>query len=216
MTLGELREAMRNRLDDTVEPVQWSDAELNQAINRAQEDACLRADLLLDTLSLPVTLGVAKIALSERVVRVRRMTGWGGRLLTLASQLVLDRDDPGWESRTGIPRRFVINEKRKELQLDRLPESATTLILTVFRLPVALEDDDAEPEIAAHYHIDLLHWAMHLAYERRDSLAQETYDPGRAAEEAVAFERIFGTRRDAQAQLARLREPVRRARGQYL
>jgi len=78
MTLGELRAALRSRLDDTTRDYLWSDAELNAYLNQAVDEACLRAQLGLDSTtsvatSIAAQAGVSKYPLHASVIYVERV-----------------------------------------------------------------------------------------------------------------------------------------------
>ena len=51
MTLSELRDLCRTKLKDTNKPYLWSDDFLNERLNEAEREACIRARLITDVSS---------------------------------------------------------------------------------------------------------------------------------------------------------------------
>ena len=113
MNLKELRLAARIDLDDREAPYLWSDAELNDYANRAQNEACRRARLIQDSTTDAVTLltlvaGEPTVDLDPRILFIRRAK-LAGRTQPLGriSYKELDRRAGDWESETGEPRAYV-------------------------------------------------------------------------------------------------------------
>lgn len=211
MTLGELRLALRARIDDTLPDYLWSDAELNSFINQATDEACIRARLNVDSTSpavtsIVVTAGVSKYPLHKSIFYVDRVFDNGMvRELVRTSHQDLDEKFIKWPTHTAAPTHFLLDmnyyhatgeaEQTHLLTIYPIPVANSTISLTVFRLPlVAMSLDTDIPEVPAYLHADLLHWAAHLAYLKRDT---DTEDLGRSTMYTDLFEKAFGAKQDA-------------------
>ena len=202
MTLDELICALRvERLDDTAEPYLWSDAELTRFLNDAQDEACRRARLLVDSSTAAicnhaVTVGKVLYTLDPRVIFVRRAKiASRTRPLGFASYLDLDEECPGWDTHTGTAEWVLTDVETGKLRLYRGPTAIDTLNLIVVRTalePMVTSQD--EPEIAPRYHYGLLDWASHRAYSKQDA---DTLDTTKAAAYAAAFASEFGPKSPA-------------------
>lgn len=203
MKRPELLKAFRERIDDDAQPYLWSDIEVQRYLDAAHREAAERAKLIRDSTtaavcSVAITAPTAAYTLSPLVVQVERARLANQTVpLTLSSLEQMDRDNASWESATGAPTHLLVDTEGDTLRarLVPTPTVSTTLALVVFRLPLSdlLSDDDA-PEIHARYHLDLVHWMMHLAYLKRDS---ETLNEAKAVECAAAFGAVFGVKLDA-------------------
>lgn len=206
MTLEELIDAFRDRSGDTVTPPLWSDDEVTLFLNEAQNEACERARLILDTTSpevceLYVSAGTSGYDLDPRVLEIRRAKlDLATRPLVETSIEELDAQMPGWESKTGTPTHFF-QTSETGLTLVPKPLAADTLRLRVIRLPLQpMADDSDEPEIAAKHHYRMLDWALRCAYLKQDS---EALDKQKAADHEAMFAASFGVRPDANVQRKR-------------
>lgn len=197
MKLGALLDVVRTEIDDLQEPFLWSDAELIEHADDAQNEACRRARLLVDSEDATVcrvTLeaGTSVYALDPRVIRVERAIVAGEPLpLRMCLRRHVDRMLPGWEDMDdGLPEVLIPDWQSRSIRLVPAPEAAGTLRLTVVRLPLAvLNDLEDEPEIPAHFHRSLRHWIVHRAYLKRDS---ETFDEQASMKALAWFTEEFG------------------------
>lgn len=202
MTLEELITACRTeRLDDTAEPFGWSDDELTGYLNDAQDEACRRARLLVDSstaaiCSIAITSAKVLYTLDPRVIFVRRAKlASRSKPLGFASYLDLDEQCPGWEDRTGTVELLVTDFETRKFRTYRTPTGADTLKLTVVRTalePMAAGCD--EPEIAPRFHRSLIEWACYRAYNKQDV---DALDPEKAGRALAAFEQEFGPKSPA-------------------
>lgn len=204
MNLSQLEAQFRADIRDAAAPYLFSPERVRAWLNEAEREACLRADLILDedtaaVCEIAVTAGTASYQLHAKVTRVAYATflATGSEdaptVLELVDRIELTRRRPAWRTLTEEPRELM--QEQRKVRFGCIPQDAGTLALEVFRLPMQdMAADDAEPEISAHHHLALLEWAKHRAYLQPDV---ETYDQA-AAERALAeFERIFGSRPDA-------------------
>jgi len=195
--LGALLEVVRTEIDDRQEPLLWSDAELMEYADDAQNEACRRARLLVDSENetvcrITLEAGTATYALDPRVIRVERAIVAGEVLpLRMCLRRHADRMLPGWEDLDdGLPEILIPDWQSRSIRLVPAPEAAGTLRLTVVRLPLAaLNDLEDEPEIPEHFHRNLRHWIIHRAYLKRDS---ETFDEKAGLKALAWFVEEFG------------------------
>lgn len=203
MTLAGLIALFRQETDDRNAPYLWDDPEVIDFAVDAENEACRRADLLIDASTaaicqIAVVGGTALYTLDSRVIEVRRaiMTG-GTDPLTRRMLENMDADLPGWEATTSATvDSYVPNYQTRSVRLYPKPTGSGTLNLVVSRLPLADMDDPTNdsPEIAVMYHRNLRWWMLHRAYSKRDG---ETFDPQRSQEALAKFEAEFGTRKPA-------------------
>ena len=195
----ELLERVRLRLDDSAEPYLWADDELLGYLSRAEAEAAVRAGLLpfdtrdADPVIAPIATvaGTREYALDPRVLRLDR--AWladDNRRLAVIGEDEMDRASGGdWETLAGTPVTAVLWADR--LRLVPIPDAAGTLHGSGVRLPAGPLTLEGAPEIAPVFHLDLVDWALHLAYLKNDA---ETLNREKAADAAARFERVFGPR----------------------
>ncbi len=175
MKFSELRLRLRQRLNDISQPYLWGDDELDRYLSDAQLEACTRARLLQDSLT-------------KSVCEVQLVAGETQYKLHPSIQKVLSMS-------TATSKDVDGTLERGTLVLDSAPVNSEVLNLIVWRLPICEFSPDKEPEIARHYHLDLVHWAAHLAWMVD---ADDQRDPSRSAQAAQEFESVFGQRDTAQ------------------
>jgi hypothetical protein len=206
MFLNDLIISAQNQADEVIDKpdLLWSLAEWTEFANDAENEACLRADLLLDSTDamtiITVLSGIATYALDERVIRViRAKISGGAEPLVKTSRRVLDATYPDWENDSGTVRSWLPDDTNK-ITLYRKPNAAGTLNLMVARLPISpmlLADKLTQsPEIDTQYHLGLVDWMLHRAYSKQDA---ETLDKGKAKEHLERFIKRFGERPPARA-----------------
>jgi len=176
MTLGELISRFRREVKDTVKPYFCADEDIIAWLNEAEEEACRRAFLIVDSTStasqLDIAAGDVGADLDPLVIFVRRATLQSThRPLIPAVVRSMDEELPGWENaQASVPTRFVPDWQTGYLRLYPPSRSADTIKLTVVRLPVRpMVEEDDEPEIRRQFHAYLLDWAKHRAYNIPDS-----------------------------------------------
>lgn len=204
MTLGEIMDAFRDRVGDTVVPYLWSDENVMRYASDAQREAAIRGRLIRDSStaairSLAILAGNTSIALSPLVLDVIRARLNGVVLpLTITTVDQMDADDCTWESRASTtPTHLVIEGSAPGLKgrLWPTPVANVTVLLTVIRLPlVDLTDGDETPEIPAKYHERLIDWMERCAYLKKDA---ETLDKEASEAASSRFASSFGAFEDA-------------------
>lgn len=214
MTLEQLIERFRIEADDLVEPYLWETEWLAAWLAQAQDEAAVRARLLLDDYT-PAVTQIAVVAdqdsypLHPKLYEIARLdfapaTGQATEP-ALTSRERLDRDDPLWRSMpAGDPRWAIQSDTR--IRLVPVPSQDGVLRLEAYRLPLkALANDNDKPEIHEAHHLHLLQWVLYRAFSRPDA---EIHDPGRAEKALGEFERYFGRRPDADLRRATRHDEV--------
>lgn len=195
---------LRAAMFDEADPHFWSDEELVAYLNEAVQEACERARLIEDR-SMPLVLvpGQDTYELHASVFQIKRLTV-RGIPLDETSVEELDRDAPGWELRSGMPRCFIFEQacgaRPPKVRLVPAPMVADPASLTVYRgalKPLSADSDQGKPEIPERFHERLMDWVMHRAHQKQDA---EVFDPSKAAQSLALFTQAFGERIDANVQ----------------
>lgn len=200
MLLLGLRTLFRREANDATKPYLWSDEALNDFANEAEQEACRRGHLLIDSTAnfctIPIVAGDDVLALDPRIIDVRRARLIGENcMLDLIHVDEMDASAPQWETETGTPRALVTDYQSNALRLYPIPTAADSLKLTVSRLPMKdMAADDDAPEIRIEHRRGLVQWMLHRAFDTKDS---ELIDPQGAAKALAKFEAEFGRRSSA-------------------
>lgn len=203
MNLEQLIERFRIEADDLVPPYLWTDEWLRAWFSEAQDEAAVRARLLMDDYTtaltgITVAAGVSSYPLHPKLyeIAVLEFVPDVGRVQSvhLTSREKLDCDRPGWRNDPqGTPCHAIQTDTR--LRLVPTPSVGGMLRLEAYRLPLkALTNDNDKPEIHEAHHRHLVRWALHRAFSKPDA---DAFDPSRAAKEEAAFTAYFGPRPDA-------------------
>lgn len=201
MTLQDLIRRFRVLSGDRAEPYMWSDEDVADWLNDAQQHACIRARLLRED-----SAGMCRIALEPgrqsyrlhpalyEIIHARIVPASGqARVLRLVSRELLDDEHPHWREDTRPASMAVQDDTR--LRIVGAIAAGDTLAMECYRLPLRpMEDAQDEPEIHRAHHEHLLHWALHKAFSVVDG---ELFDPKRAAQAALEFAGYFGLMPDA-------------------
>ena len=203
MNLEQLIEQFRIDADDLEQPYLWDDEWIAAWLTEAQDEAAMRARLLLDDYTpsvtqIAVTEGVASYQLHPKLYEIAVIefvpaTGYV-QSVYLTSREKLDSDRNGWRNEPpGIPCCAIQTDTR--LRLVPVPSVDGTLRIEGYRLPLkALVNDNDKPEIHEAHHRHLVHWALHRAFSKPDS---DGADPNKAAMAEAAFTKHFGVAPDA-------------------
>lgn len=196
MTLAELMARFRREEKDTVVPYHWAPEDLTAWLNEAQEEACRRALLLVDSMSTASTAsfaaGATGVKLNDSVIYVRRATLASSSIpLTPRVARSMDEEVPGWEgSMASVPRVFVPDWQTGYLRFWPPAAAAGSVHMTVVRTPLEpMVADTDEPEIRSQYHAYLLDWVRFRAYDVMDA---DRFDPQKSAKNYTAFVSRFG------------------------
>ena len=167
MKLFELRDLVSARTRDTVAPYFATDEEIDANLNEAQREACVRALLIEDEITLDINTTDTKYALDPRVIDVIGIEDF-------------------YEDWT-LTEQYLV--------LDKVPSSEISLTLHVYRLPSSnMESDDDEPEIRPVYHTQMADWAIYLHYMTPDA---DMFDGNAAERYLARFVQSFGDRPNA-------------------
>jgi hypothetical protein len=197
MTKGELRTALRARLDDKIAPYLWDDSSLDLFLNKAVDEANLRARLLTVRRSIPVKANNPIVVLDEDLFRIDRVSWDGYGLLIKTGSDTLDRDTQKWETKTNDnPTHYLTDldeysSEARSIRLYPIPNVAGTVKITAMLIPDPMVSDADTPNVDPVYHFDLIDWAAHLAYLTNDSDAGSI---NKAKFAADSFTEKFGPR----------------------
>ncbi|QQS54022.1 MAG: hypothetical protein IPM89_14490 [Candidatus Competibacteraceae bacterium] len=191
----------------------WSNADLVDLINEAQNEFCRRRPLR-GAMQLALTAGTTDYAIQESGGRF----GANGTILSIQAihrqatgQPVRKIDKRHLDPAVAYPPVSVYQEDapvlsdysppfgaivaERSIRILGTPEAAETLVLTVERLPDAWYVPEwsgrkfDEPEIAPQFHRVLVEYAAHLAFLKRDF---DTFNPDLAAQALALFDRTVG------------------------
>jgi len=201
MNLQELIQVFRLEADDVTEPYLWSDEELTEYANDAENEACRRARLIVDSTTAVTQLLVdpaqgGLVRLDPAIIFVRNARLGYPRPLRRMSMRDMDQFNPYWQNtQPGRPAFFVTDFETGAIQLHPVPDSEDILRLSVVRTPLAeMRDLQDVPEIAFRFHRSLRYWMLYRAYSKQDSQAN---DPKKAADSLALFEQEFGKKSSA-------------------
>ncbi len=195
MTLAELRTRFRIEEADTQTPYLWSDGELATWINEAQDEACRRALLLVDSRSVAAKAtylaGAIGVDLHPSVIFVRR-AALASSNIPLVPKVArsMDEEVPGWEdSMASVPRVFVPDWETGYLRFWPPAVAAGTVNMTVVRAPLDVASDGDDMEILPRYQSYLLDWVRFRAYSKQDA---EVFNQAKAKASEALFVSQFG------------------------
>lgn len=213
MTLDDLITIASTRADDLADGQLWSRTEWIEYANDAQNEACRRARLLVDSTtaavcSVAMVANTPAYALHDSIIfvrRVRLLDASGNALQYLGRRHAqdLDRDvGSGWEDETGPPSHWVPDIDTHMLRVYPTPDAVFTAKLTVVRTPFVtspndtypMEEGDDVPEIRGRWHLGLVNWMLARAYNKHDS---DCYNPKLALKFEEDFSREFGKKSSA-------------------
>jgi hypothetical protein len=194
MDFSQIESSVRTTLDDAsaIDKL-WTQDELLEYARDAENEACERAELIIDNssglTSIAINTSTGAYALSNTVTNIKSAKlNLGTKPLMKTSERVLDTTVASWRTETGTPRSYV-KLPTNQIRLYPAPIVADTLQMTVARFPNTPMAVNGSPEIDARYHPGLLFWIIHRAYMKNDS---ETLNTGKAADYKKLFEEFFG------------------------
>lgn len=222
LSLQQLMDIARHRLDDAGPQPRMSDANLSAYLNEAESEASIRAKLLFEDdvdartlLSFAAndhTIDIDSSAFDLGVVRIQNDDDTGD-VLTQMLQEDLDAV-PGWRNDTAsLPRNYVVQllkSDRLRFRLYPIPNADVDVRIEIYREPIGLMvlgtpsgNNRNYPEIGAKYHMPLVDWAIFRAHVVRDPDIENPNDPAIAL---ARFESAFGIRETAN-QMRKKRTP---------
>lgn len=207
MTLIELIRRFRTLSNDKVEPYFWSDEEVTDFLNSAQEEAVIRGRLILDgytqnpDLIIKVSKGVPVYDMPNLLYEISHIwfveegeqTGKGCRLEIRSTELMDRTLGANWRTVEGRPR--FVAQADKWLRIAPIPQRDGNLMLDGYRRPTKIElGDTTEPEINRAHHEHLIQWALYKAFSIPDA---EGFDPERSQIAKAEFTQYFGQNPDS-------------------
>lgn len=196
MSLDELLDAFYSDVNDRADPPLTSKADVMRYLDEAEEEACIRANLIFDqstpaVCEIAVSAGTSVYKLHTAVLNITKayFTPASGVEveLIITDRLELDRKVKGWRRETGEPRYLIQDDTR--IQFGCIPSTAGTLRIECYRLPLKKIEYSDKPEIHRAHHRHLVKWVSYRAYATPDS---ELFDPTRSARSLAEFEQQFG------------------------
>lgn len=186
----------------------WSDADVAEWLSEAQDQAAVRARLLLEDANpavceIAVEAGQHTYPLHAKLYELVRLDFFpAGSARSLPVKVVtrewLDGRYPDWRERDhffgGVL--FAVQGDTR-LRLAPSPAGDGLLRIEGYRLPLVpltVADPTAAPEIHEAHHLHLVQWALHRAFSVPDA---EGFDPRRAEAAQEAFTDYFGPMPDA-------------------
>ena len=199
MTLGEAERRWRESCTDTVSAKYlWSREAFAAWYSEAESEAAIRARLIFDDCSaateLALVAGDRRADIDQSITEIRKawLVDAASRVhhLIQVTRKELDRTDPRWRERTGMPTLFVHEDK--SVALNRIADAAYAVQMEVYRGPMRpLIRAEDRPEIATAHPFALFDWVDFRAYSIPDV---DTEHPGKAAASLSRFEAHFGNR----------------------
>jgi len=194
MTYEEMETSVRITLDDNSSGDRlWTSGELLEYARDAENEACERANLLIDETSsytdISINTSTGTFSISNTITDViSAKLALGTEPLMETSRKVLDYSFSNWAANTATPRSYFKSATNK-ITLYPKPIVADTLNMTVARFPTTPMALDGSPEIDARYHPGLLQWILYRAYMKNDS---ETLNVDKAMDHKAQFIKFFG------------------------
>lgn len=197
MDFSQIETSVRRTLDDesTTDKL-WSQDEILEYAQDAENEACERANLIIDDTSaltsISVNTSTGTYGIASTVISVRSaMLSDGVEPLMETSEEVLDKSVSGWRTASGTSRSYVKTPTNKII-LYPIPAAASTLNMTVSRFPNIPMTVNGSPEVDSRYHEGLILWILQRAYMKNDS---ETLNVDKALDYKAQFEGVFGPKK---------------------
>lgn len=186
MTNTELLGIFRTETFDLQAPYLWSDALIYRYIDDAQKQFCRDTYGIADARTFSVSVladGTEWYTLDPRILKIRTaVDSVTGRPVDLVPVEKMALRDMRFDGQTGWLKAFVTGLEKHVLRAWPVPNVASTVKLTVFRLSTTLTTG-ASFEIDDQHVLPLLFWVKHKAYGVQDT---ETYDK-QAADKNLAL-----------------------------
>jgi len=196
MTLRDILEETRDKLDDKTAPFLWSDTEIlrfaNRSVNRLSKGAYLISDastVAVCQIALTLALG-ADYTKHTKIIKVRwaRLTGYTQPIQAVDLNW-LEQHYSSWQSAApSVPKYLTEDLTTGKITFIPAPDAVYTANLVVYRLPLTdlvLTVLTAAPEIPERYHEYILPGILAEAYLKQDA---ETFDKKLATDYLMIFE----------------------------
>jgi hypothetical protein len=212
MTLRGLIARCRERSLDSASPPFWTDQQWTDALNEAQDEACIRSRLIYDdNILISAVAGEAHITLPARAFSVCRVTVNGIKAEMSSSEYLDHVLGLNWDRSTGTPEWCY--RVGNSLRLVPIPTSNADVVIEAFCTPSSQmrrgESNSDSPEIQERLHGKLVHWALHLFYSSQDA---DYANQNLADRHEAVFVSTFGPRPDEIEMRRTSSRPVRPVR----
>jgi hypothetical protein len=197
MDFSTIETSVRRTLDDnSVGDKLWSQEEILEYARDAENEACERADLIIDSTSgltdISINTSTGTYGLAVTVISILSIKLEDGtEPLMETSERTLDLTVPLWRTTTGTPRSFI-KTPTNSIIVYPMPLTPDTVQMTVSRFPTTPMSVSGSPEIDARYHTGMIEWILHRAYMKNDS---ETLNVDKAKDHQAKFEKFFGKKK---------------------
>lgn len=209
MDSGELHDAFRVDTEDREQDPLWSSPEIFRFVDEAQKMFCRLTEGIEDSRTPSVTrleflAGQEWAPISPKILKIRAAYDADGREIELvSSERAAELGVRFRGHQASRIRALAEGFDQNAVRAWPTPSAATTVSLSVFRLPLCtIEDRDQALEIPEHHHFSLLLWMRYLAYSKQDA---ETFDRRQAEESAQRFRQYCA---QARAEQTRRRRPI--------
>jgi hypothetical protein len=199
VTLAEIEAEYRRVSQDVRPPYKLDQAAVYRLANEAEQEACRRSKLLIDSTTVDVTqidvsAGDWLFDLDPRIIWVRRakLANWPYPLIRRNLKW-FDEHIVNWENLpAGRPLYFFTDYETGKLAVYPKSLLATTAHITVARMPLAdMTQASDSPEIRPRYHMRLADWILYRFFvEHGTDVEQEK----KAVFHLGLFESEFGKR----------------------
>lgn len=186
-TVVELIQDFRRQVDDLVEPYLWSDEEIRDYFDEAEDDFCERTNALYDQLNFDYVAGQEWLSLPSYITDIRAAADGNYRVVAVRNRApweeAIGRDDYGihfnandWPLVTGPTVIALITDLRlDQVRLYPIPSVNGSIILDVYRRPVVSLAERPELEVTDRKQQRVIFTeACALAYGKHDA---EAYNP---------------------------------------
>lgn len=197
MDFSEIENSVRITADDNSAGDRlWSQDEILEYSRDAENEACERADLLIDETSSFTDIGIntstGTYSLSLTITNIQSAKlSLEPKPLMKTSRRVLDLSFSNWPANTSTPRSYFRSATNKVTVYPK-PIVVDTLNMAVARFPTAPMTKTGSPEIDARHHPGLLEWILYRMYMKNDS---ETLNVDKALDHKANFVKIFGEKK---------------------
>lgn len=137
MNLAEGIAEYRRQAQDLTPPYLCDDAELVTLFNEAQEEAAIRARLIVAEEEIDIEAGETRYPIPDGMFEIEsaELIDAAGRRFPIDPETAADLDirNPGWRRKTGRPESFVLEDKG--IRLGSIPDAEYTLCVVGYRTP---------------------------------------------------------------------------------
>ena len=203
MDTTELRDMFRAEYDDLVLPYLVPDTSVYAYIDDAQKMFCRLTEGIEDgrSFTIPVVVPTEWYDLDPSILKLRKATDVAtGRAVALVNTEKTDALGIRFDGRVGPLKALVLGIEKHAARVWPVPNVATTVELSVFRLPRTVEAGD-NLEVDEQHHQHLLLWVKHRAYGIQDS---EVRDDKKSAEHEQRFRAYCAQARTEQERARRV------------